>query len=91
MQKKCIQLIVLKITSLDYNGANSYLFVNGTEIYQFKDSEMVATPLCLRNILKDFTVDNTKKAILNMFMILVLIMLLHLMIKNYIIENVGVY
>ena len=52
---------------------------------------MVATPLCLRNILKDFTVDNTKKAILNMFMILVLIMLLHLMIKNYIIENVGVY
>ena len=91
MQKKCIQLIVLKITSLDYNGENSYLFVNGTEIYQFKDSEMVATPLCLRNILKDFTVDNTKKAILNMFMILVLIMLLHLMIKNYIIENVGVY
>ena len=91
MQKKCIQLIVLKITSLDYNGANSYLFVNGTEIYQFKDSEMVATPLCLRNILKDFTVDNAKKAILNMFMILVLIMLLHLMIKNYIIENVGVY
>ena len=76
---------------MDYNGANSYLFVNGTEIYQFQDSEMVATPLCLRNILKDFTVDNTKKAILNMFMILVLIMLLHLMIKNYIIENVGVY
>ena len=38
MQKKCIQLIVLKITSLDYNGANSYLFVNGTEIYQFQDS-----------------------------------------------------
>ena len=91
MQKKCIQLIVLKITSLDYNGANSYLFVNGTEIYQFQDSEMVATPLCLRNILKDFTVDNTKKTLLNMFMILVLIMLLHLMIKNYIIENVGVY
>ena len=76
---------------MDYNGANSYLFVNGTEIYQFQDSEMVATPLCLRNILKDFTVDNTKKTLLNMFMILVLIMLLHLMIKNYIIENVGVY
>ena len=92
MPKKCIQLIVLKITSLDYNGANSYLFVNGTEIYQFKDSEIVATPLCLRNILKDFTLGNTKKTILNMFMILVLIMmLLHLMIKNYIIENVGVY
>ena len=38
--------------SLHYNGANSYLFVNGTEIYKFKakDSEIVATPLCLGNI-----------------------------------------
>ena len=29
--------------SLHYNGANSYLFVNGTEIYKFKakDSEIV--------------------------------------------------
>ena len=25
--------------SLHYNGANSYLFVNGTEIIKFKDSE----------------------------------------------------
>ena len=35
--------------SLHYNGANSYLFVNGTEIHKFKakDSEIVATPLCL--------------------------------------------
>ena len=34
--------------SLHYNGANSYLFVNGTEIYKFKakDSEIVASPLC---------------------------------------------
>ena len=33
--------------SLHYNGANSYLFVNGTEIHKFKakDSEIVATPL----------------------------------------------
>ena len=35
--------------SLHYNGANSYLVVNGTEIIKFKakDSEIVATPLCL--------------------------------------------
>ena len=35
--------------SLHYIGANSYLFVNGTEIYKFKakDSEIVPTPLCL--------------------------------------------
>ena len=38
--------------SLHYNGANSYLFVSGTEIYKFKakDSEIVATLLCLGNI-----------------------------------------
>ena len=32
--------------SLHYNGANSYLFVNGTEIHKFKakDSEIVTTP-----------------------------------------------
>ena len=37
--------------SLHYNRANSYLFVNGTEIYKFKakDSEIVAAPLCLGN------------------------------------------
>ena len=53
--------------SLHYNGASSYLFVNCTEIYKFKakDSEIVATPLCLRNISKDFFVDNIKKAVLN--------------------------
>ena len=49
--------------SLHYNGANSYLFVNGTEIYKFKakDSEIVATPLCLGNISKDWSTYNMKK------------------------------
>ena len=49
--------------SLHYNGANSYLFVNGTEIYKSKakDSENVATQLCLWNISKDWSVDNIKK------------------------------
>ena len=64
--------------SLHYIGANSYLFVNGTEIINFKakDSEIVATPLCVQNISKDFSVDK-----MNMFMILVLIMiLLHLVV-----------
>ena len=50
--------------SFHYNGANSYFFVNGTEIIKFKvqDSETVATQLCLGNISKDFFVDNMKKA-----------------------------
>ena len=49
--------------SLHYNRANSYLFVNGKKIYKFKakDSEIVANPLCLGNISKDWTVDNMKK------------------------------
>ena len=48
---------------LHYNGANSYLFVNGTEIYAFKakDSEFVESPLCLGNISKDLSIDNMKK------------------------------
>ena len=48
--------------SLHYNGANSYLFVNGKEIIKFKAkySEIVSTPLCLENISKDWTVDNKK-------------------------------
>ena len=49
--------------SLHYNGANSYLFVNGKEIHKFKakDSEIVATPLCLGNISKDGLLGNMKK------------------------------
>ena len=49
--------------SLHYNGANSYLFVNGTEIIKFKakDSEIRAYPLCLGNISKDWSKDNMKK------------------------------
>ena len=49
--------------SLHYNGGNSYLFINGTEIYKFKakGSEIVATPLCPGNISKDWSVDNMKK------------------------------
>ena len=35
--------------SLHYNGANSYLFVNGAEIYKLKakDSEILVGPICL--------------------------------------------
>ena len=63
-----------------YNGANSYLFVNGTEIYKFKakDTEIVASPLCLGNIYKDWSTNNTKKkqVLMDISMILVKIMML---------------
>ena len=38
--------------SLHYDRANSYLFINDKEIHKLKakDSEIVATPLCLGNI-----------------------------------------
>ena len=53
--------------SLHYNGANSYLFVNGKKIVKFKakDSAVVATPMCLENISKDWSVNNMKKTGLN--------------------------
>ena len=53
--------------SLHYNGANSYLFGNGTEIYKFKakDSEIVSSLLCLGKISKDWSLDNMKKTEFN--------------------------
>ena len=53
--------------SLHYYGVDSYLFVNGKEIVKFKakDSAFVATPLCLGNISKDWSVNNMKKTELN--------------------------
>ena len=48
---------------MHYDDANSYLFVNGTEIYKFKTkhSEIIAAPLCLGNISKGWSVDNMKE------------------------------
>ena len=71
MQKKCIllflQIIIKNCVILDYNGANSYLFVNGKKNHKFKakDSEIAATPLCLGNFSKDWSIDNMKKTGLN--------------------------
>ena len=49
--------------NLHYKRGNSHLFVNGTEIIKFKakDSEIVAHPLCLGKISKDWSTDNMKK------------------------------
>ena len=69
---------------LHYNGANSYLFVNGTEIYRFKpkDSEIVGTSLCLRDISKDWSTDNMKKkqGLMDISMILVLFVMLLMLV-----------
>ena len=62
---------------LHYNGANSYLFVNGSEIYKFKakDSEIVSTLLCLGNISKEWSTDMKKQDFRVMSVILFLIIM----------------
>ena len=64
---------------LHYNGANSYLFVNGTEMYKFKakDSEIVAGPLCLGNISKDSSTDNMKRTWFNGYGLMDMLMTLN--------------
>ena len=49
--------------SFHSNGGNSYLCVSVKEVHKFKakDSEIVATPLGLENISKDWSVDNMKR------------------------------
>ena len=49
--------------SVQYNGSNSFLFVNAKKIYHFKakDSEIKDYALCLGNISKDFPINNMKK------------------------------
>ena len=51
------------VLNLHYNGSKSFLFVNATKIYQFKekDSEIKNYTVCLGNISKDFTIDNLTK------------------------------
>ena len=64
--------------SLCHNRENSFLFVNGTEIYKFKakDSEIVTTPLCLGFTSEDFSTNGLKKTgLYGLFMILVLLMM----------------
>ena len=53
--------------NLHYNGAESYLFVNGKEIVKFKakDSAIITTPPCLRHISKDWSVNSMKKTGMN--------------------------
>ena len=52
---------------MHYNKENSYLFINGTEIHEFKskNSEILANSLCFGNISKEWSVDNIKKTGLN--------------------------
>ena len=65
--------------SLHYNGANSYLFVNGIEVIRFKvnDGWIVENSLCVGNILEKFSAANMKRQdYMDLFMILVLIVML---------------
>ena len=51
------------VSSLHYNGNNSYLFVNGTQELKFKakDDQIVKKKLCLGNLSNDWTTANSAK------------------------------
>ena len=48
---------------LHYNGADSYLFVNGKEIHKFtaKNFTIIPNNLCLKNVSRDFSTSNMKR------------------------------
>ena len=48
--------------SLHYNGDNSYLFVNGKQVLNFKakNSEIIKYPMCLGGASKDYN-ENSRK------------------------------
>ena len=63
-------------SSLHYNGDNSYLFINGTEIIKFKakDSEIVPNPHCLGNNFRRISYGQYEKTgLYDLFLTLVLI------------------
>ena len=70
------------VLSLNYNGSNSFLFANGTKVYQFKakDSEIKYNELCLGNISKDLTINNMTKAglkgVANFFLLILILLIL---------------
>ena len=57
------QPIKIFLLSLHYNGKNSFLFVNATKIYEFKEkySKIKDYALHLGNISKDYTTNDIKK------------------------------
>ena len=63
-------------------GRNSFLLANATKVYQFKLRNFVKKDytLCLRNISKDFTINNMKKVglkrIVNFFLFILILLIL---------------
>ena len=55
------------VLSLHCNRSSSFLFTDATKIYQFKvkDSEIKLHPLCLGNVLKDFTIKKSRITLLS--------------------------
>ena len=64
MQKKCNFTVDNKIfcLSLHYNGNNSFLFVNGKQVINFKvkNSELMKYPMCLASLSKDYDTNSRK-------------------------------
>ena len=82
---------------MHYDGASSYLFVNGTEIIKFKakDSQISAYPLCLRNI-SNWSVDDMKKTglkgcVMSLVLIMILLQFFNILdIHKYLMKKNGI-
>ena len=63
LQKLITPSVLVSNKSLNYNGLNSYLFVNGVEIYKFNAqvSEINDAAFCLGNISRNSSADNMKR------------------------------
>ena len=71
--------------SLNYNGDNSYIFVNGKQAINFKakNSELIKYPMCLGGLSKDYNENSCKDTgYMEMYMTLVLIILLLQMMNS---------
>ena len=55
------------VLSLNYNGDNCYLFVNGTQELKFKskDDQILKKKLCVGNLSSDWTTANSTKTVLH--------------------------
>ena len=74
------------VLSLNYNGDDSYLFVNGKRELKFKakDDQIVKEILCLGNISDDWTTANAQKQCFGVKYMILLLIILVLILLIYI-------
>ena len=74
------------VLSPHYNGSNSYLIINATNVYQFKakDSKIKDYALCLGNVSKDFSKGVNKSTF---FLLNLILLILTIDIHKYLMKR----